>query len=156
MVDYLTTVRNASHLMFGCFFATTLASFAAVFLAPMAVYSRLASIPIAIFVTLTALATLVAAATASAMWAVLRRSVNEAAGDLSVVPTVGTKMAILSWVAAGLTLLAAFGQLCLMCCGTSRRDIKTGRRVGRRQRQEKVAVEENPALRRRWWGSVSQ
>ena len=140
--------------MFLCFFGALFASLVSIFLSPLAVYSRLASIPVALFTLVTGLATLVAAAVSSAMWAILRRNILDSSPDLNIQPEIGTKMAVFAWSAAACAMVAAFGQLFLLCCGTSRRDIKTGRRVGRKERQ-KVAVEENPALRRRWWGSVS-
>ena len=147
---------TASHAMFLAFFVTTFTSLLCVFLCPLAVYSRLSSIPIAIFALLSALSTAIGACISAGMWTIFRNTINGYGGDLHIVPTVGTNMLVLESVAGGCALFAAFGQLAMMCCGTSRRDVKTGRRVGRRQRQEKVvAVEENPALRRRWWGSVS-
>ena len=154
VADYLTTVRNASHLMFLCFFGGLFAALLSIFLCPLAVYSRLASIPVALVSLATGLGTLIAAAISSAMWAILRRNILDSSPDLNITAEVGTKMAVFAWSAAACTMVAAFGQLFLLCCGTSRRDIKTGRRVGRKERH-KVAVEENPALRRRWWGSVS-
>ncbi|KAI4144166.1 MAG: hypothetical protein LQ340_006755 [Diploschistes diacapsis] len=154
--DYLNTIRTASHAMFLGFFCTTFSSLVCVFLCPLSVYSRLSSIPIALFALLSGLCTAIAACISAGIWTIFRNTINQYAGDMDMYPTVGTKMLVLTCIAGGCALLAAFGQLGLMCCGTSRRDIKTGRRVGRRQRTEKVvAVEENPALRRRWWGSVS-
>jgi hypothetical protein len=142
--------------MFGMFFGTTFSSFLLIFLCPLSVYSKLSSIPIALFSLLSGLCTLIGAGISAGMWTIFRNTINQYAGDLNIVPTVGTKMLVFVFVAAGCAMFAAIGQLGLLCCGTSRRDIKTGRRVGRRQRTEKIAViEENPALRRRWWGSVS-
>lgn len=142
--------------MFGCFFASVFTSFLAIFLCPLAVYSKLTSIPIAIFALLSALTTTIGAGISTGMWIVFRRTILQYSDELDIVPTIGMKMLIFVWIAAGCALFAAIGQIGMLCCGTSRRDIKTGRRVGRRMRTEKVvAVEENPALRRRWWGSVS-
>ena len=142
--------------MFGCIFASTFSSFIAIFLCPLSVYSKLTSIPIALFTLLSALSTTIAACISTAMWTIFKKTINQYASDINIVPTIGMKMMIFVWIAAGCALFAAVGQIGMLCCGTSRRDIKTGRRVGRRQRTEKVvAVEENPALRRRWWGSVS-
>lgn len=142
--------------MFGMFFATTFSSFICVFLCPLAVYSKLSSIPIAFFALLSGLCTLIASCISAGMWTIFKNTILQYGSDLNLVPTIGTKMVVFGFIAAGCSMFAALGQLGLLCCGTSRRDIKTGRRVGRRQRTEKVlAVEENPALRRRWWGSVS-
>jgi len=143
--------------MFVLFFASTFTSFLAIFLCPLAVYSRLVSIPIALFALLSALMTFIATGISTGMWMIFRHQLIEYAADMQVIPSVGQKMTIFTWIASGCALFAAIGQLGMMCCGTSRRDIKTGRRVGRKLRsQVAMPVEENPALRRRWWGSVSQ
>ena len=73
-------------------------------------------------------------------------------------PSIGIKMFVLMWVAAGCAMFAAIGQMGMLCCGTSRRHVrKRIPKVGRKERTEtKATGEENPALRRRWWGSVSQ
>ena len=143
--------------MFVCFFASTFTSFISIFLTPLAIYSRLTSIPIALFTLLSALMTLTASTIATAMWTIFKNEILNYADQLHIIPTVGQKMFIFVWVASGCSLVAALGQLGMLCCGTSRRDIKTGRRVGRKMRERKVvALEEDPALRRRWWGSVSQ
>ncbi|MCJ1295175.1 hypothetical protein MMC34_006737 [Xylographa carneopallida] len=156
--NYLTVLRAASHAMFAMFFASTFTSFVLIFLCPLAVYSRLVSIPIALFALASGLMTFLAAGISTGMWLVLKRDILANAADLNIVPSLGAKLFVLMWIAAGCSLFAAFGQVGMMCCGTSRRDIKTGRRpVGRKARTEGgVPVEENPALRRRWWGSVSQ
>ena len=157
VTDYLTIVRTASRAMFAMFFASTFTSFLCIFLCPLAVYSRLVSIPIALFALISALMTFIATTISTAMWLILSHQINTTAAGMNIVPSIGKKMFIFMWIAAGCALFAAFGQLGMMCCGTSRRDVKTGRRVGRKARTEGSApIEENPALRRRWWGSVSQ
>ncbi|MCJ1379063.1 hypothetical protein MMC17_002163 [Xylographa soralifera] len=156
--NYLTVIRAASHVMFAMFFASTFTSFLLIFLCPLAVYSRLVSIPIALFALISGLMTFIAAGISTGMWLILKKDILANAADINIVPSIGTRLFILMWIAAGCSLFAALGQVGMMCCGTSRRDIKTGRRpVGRKARNEgSVPVEENPALRRRWWGSVSQ
>ena len=157
VTEYLYIIRTASQTMFVLFFASTFTSFLAIFLCPLAVYSRLVSIPIAFFALLSALMTLIGTGISTGMWMVFKHQLIQYAADMHVVPSVGKKMTIFTWIATGCALFAAFGQLGMTCCGTSRRDIKTGRRVGRKMRsQVAMPVEENPALRRRWWGSVSQ
>ena len=158
VVDYLTVLRAASHVMFVMFFASTFTSFVLIFLCPLAVYSRLVSIPIALFALISGLMTFIASGISTGIWLILKRDIIAAAADINIVPSIGMKMFVLMWIAGGCSLFAALGQVGMMCCGTSRRDIKTGRRpVGRKARNEgSVPVEENPALRRRWWGSVSQ
>ncbi|MCJ1435490.1 hypothetical protein MMC27_004864 [Xylographa pallens] len=156
--NYLTVIRAASHVMFAMFFASTFTSFLLIFLCPLAVYSRLVSIPIALFALISGLMTFIAAGISTGMWLILKKDILANAADINIVPSIGAKLFVLMWIAAGCSLFAALGQVGMMCCGTSRRDIKTGRRpVGRKARNEGgVPVEENPALRRRWWGSVSQ
>ena len=150
-------MRTASHAMFAMFFASTFTSFLCIFLCPLAIYSRLVSIPIALFALISALMTFIATTISTAMWLILKHQINTTAATMNIVPSIGKKMFIFMWIAAGCALFAAFGQLGMMCCGTSRRDVKTGRKVGRKARTEgSVPLEENPALRRRWWGSVSQ
>jgi chromate transport protein ChrA len=143
--------------MFVCFFATTFTSFLLIFLCPLAVYSKLTSIPIAIFSLISALMTTIGTIIATAMWSIFKKEIASYQSEINIVPTVGRKMYVFIWIATGCSLLAAVGQIGMLCCGTSRRDIKSGRRVGRKQRTEKIiTMEENPALRRRWWGSVSE
>jgi len=157
VTNYLNIIRTASHAMFVFFFASTFTSFILVFLCPLAVYSRLTSIPIGFFALCSGLMTFLGTGISTGIWLVFKHQLNTYAPDMNIVPTVGLKMFIFMWIAAGFALIGGLGQAGMCCCGTSRRDIKTGRRVGRKARTEgSVAVEENPALRRRWWGSVSQ
>lgn len=156
IVRYLEIIRLASQAMFVCFFSSTFSSFLCIFIAPLALYSRVASIPIAFFCLISALMTVLATCVATAMWTILRNTVLSSSADIHIVASIDMKMFIFMWIAAGCALFGALGQMGMMCCGTSRRDIKTGRRVGRKARTEGVSVlEDNPALRRRWWGSVS-
>ncbi|MCJ1475281.1 hypothetical protein MMC13_003943 [Lambiella insularis] len=158
VANYLNIIRAASHVMFVMFFASTFTSFILIFLCPLAVYSRLVSIPIAIFALLSGLMTFIATGISTGMWLIFKKEIIQNASDINIVPSIGKKMFVFMWIAAGCSLFAALGQVGMVCCGTSRRDIKTGRRpVGRKARTEGSApIEENPALRRRWWGSVSQ
>ena len=157
VVHYLTIIRMASQALFICFFASTFSSFLSIFLCPLATYSRLVSIPIALFTFLSSLMTVIGAILATSIWCVFKREIIRYQSEVYIVPTIGVKMFVFMWVAAGCALLAAVGQLGMLCCGTSRRDVtKKAARVGRKKRTEGSAAEENPALRRRWWGSVSQ
>ena len=169
VVKYLRIIRIASQAMFVCFFASIFTSFLTIFLAPLAIYSRLTSIPIAIFALLSALLTTVGAVISTAMWTIFHNEIVKVQDQIDIVPTIGREMFIFTWIAAGCALLGAIGQLGMLCCGTSRRDVKTGRKpvqartVGRKARfegsqraQREAAVDDNPAARRRWWGSVSQ
>jgi hypothetical protein len=152
---YLKIIRIASQVMFGCFFASTMSSFVLIFLAPFAVTSRLYTIPITIFGTLSSVATIVGAGIATGMWHIFKHYVTKFGADINIEADVGLLMEIFRWIAAGCALFAMFFLWGLMCCGTSRRDIKTGRRVSRSAWRRKVVEEDAGDMpkKRHWFGA---
>ena len=117
--------------MFGCFFAATMASFVCIFLAPLAVRSKLLTVPVALFSLLTAAAAAIAAGISTGIWTVLQTELRNYAADIHIVADLGVPMFVFQWVAAGCGLGAALLQIGLMCCGTSRRKVLSGRRDSR-------------------------
>lgn len=70
---------------------------------------------------------------------------------------IGTEMFAFMWIAAGAALLGCVIQFGECCCCRSERDVRTGRRMGRRKGGENGddgavgGVEEKPrGFRRRW------
>lgn len=157
---YLGIIKLASQVMFGCFFASTMCAFICIFLCPVALLSRLWTIPVGIFALLTAIAACIGAAISTAIWTILTNIITGVAAEINIVPETGRAIFAFEWIAAGCALIAALIQLGLMCCGTSRRDIKTGRRVSRGRWRQKVIADgtaeeagemaEKP--KRRFWG----
>ena len=130
---YLNIIRVASRAMFGCFFAGTICTFLCIFLTPLTLYSRLVSIVIGIFAVITMLLVVVAAVISTAMWNIFTNVINGNAAGLGLEPFIGKQMLAFMWVAAGCALIAGVIQLCLMCCCTSRRDVKRGKKNAKKE-----------------------
>jgi len=131
--QYLMIIRFASHAMFGCFFAGTICTFLCIFLAPLVLYSRLLSIVIGIFAFLTMLVVVVASVISTAMWNIFSNIINNDAGELGLEPIIGREMLAFMWVASACAIIAGVIQLCLMCCCTSRRDVKRGKKNAKKE-----------------------
>ena len=137
IVDALKLVRLASHWMFGLFLTGTCMSFLSVFLTPLSVYTRWATLPIAIYAFLTALTITAATVIATAMFVIFRKVIHGAGDTVNIIPQIGTKMFAFVWMASACTILAWLVQMGLCCCCASRRDVtrmqKTGRNLVQRQ-----------------------
>lgn len=131
--EYLNIIKIASRAMFGTFFAGTILSFVMIFLSPLALYSRLLTIVIGILSLLTSLCVIVGAVISTVMWNIFTSVINNNAAGLGLEPIVGLQPFIFMWIAAGCALIAAITQLSLMCCCTSRRDVKLGKKNAKKE-----------------------
>ena len=153
--------------MFALFLVGAVLTFIMIFIVPLAVYSRWASLPIVIFTFITALMTTVsrhpqpslgkthplthicfvqvATVVATVMFIIMQNAVTSAT-ELNIGASLGIHMFAFMWIAAGTAILAFVIQLGMCCCCASRRDVKTGRKRG-----SKAAWREsggmNPAMR---------
>lgn len=100
-----------------------------IFLVPLAVYSRWASLPLMIGTFLAALFTTVASVIATVMFIIMRNVVTQVE-QLNIGASIGIEMFVFMWIAAGTAILAWVIQLSLCCCCASRRDVKKGKKRG--------------------------
>ncbi|KAL8821552.1 MAG: hypothetical protein Q9191_007281, partial [Dirinaria sp. TL-2023a] len=133
--DILTAlglVRDASHWMFALFLTAAPLSFLCIFLTPLSIYSRLVSLPIAFLSFLSALTTTAACIIATVLFIIFRNIINSQGADINIKASVGTKMFAFMWVAAAGAIVGWLVQMGMCCCCASRRDVKKGKKVGRR------------------------
>ena len=154
--DVLHLVQLASNIMFGSFVTGLVLNFVSISVVPLALYSRWWSLPLSIFTFIAALLTAAAAIIATVMFTVFRNVVTSQAG-LNIGAELGTQMMAFMWIGAGTSILGFGIQLCLSCCCASRRDVRTGRKVGRRSAyregvERKEHVGRKGIGRRRWIG----
>jgi hypothetical protein len=121
--DVLHILRIASQWMFALFLTGAVLSFLMIFLAPLALYSKLVSIPIVILTFLATLTTTVATVLGTVIFIIFRNAARSQT-QINLGAEVGTYMFAFMWVAAGAALLAFVIQLCLLCCCRSRRKAK--------------------------------
>ena len=133
VISALSLVRLASHWMFALFLTGASTSFVSIFITPLSVFTRWATPPIAIFAFLTALTTTAATIIATVMFIIFRKVIHSAEGTVNIVPEIGVKMFAFMWVAAASSILGWLLQMGLCCCCASRRDIKLGRKMGKRK-----------------------
>ncbi|KAL8802618.1 MAG: hypothetical protein Q9182_003709 [Xanthomendoza sp. 2 TL-2023] len=133
ITDALTLVRIASKWMFVLFLTGTCLTVPSAILAPLAIYTRWASLPLTILTFLTALSTTAATIIASAMFLIFRKAIQSAADTINIGAEIGIKMFVFMWIASGAAILGWLIQLGGCCCCASARDVKTGRRRGRRK-----------------------
>lgn len=146
----LDLIRLVSHWMFGLFLTAACLTFLMVFLVPLAVYSRWASLPLMTFTFLSALFTTVASVIATVMvsppapkilfllsnqtnpplqFIIMKDAITQVQ-ELNIGAEIGVEMFAFMWIAAGSAILAWIIQFSLCCCCASRRDVKTGRKRG--------------------------
>lgn len=52
--------------------------------------------------------------------------------DINISAEIGAKMFAFMWIAAGFSIFGWLVQMGMCCCCASRRDVRTGKKVGRR------------------------
>lgn len=124
VTGYLTILRVASQAMFICFLVSVILSFLSMLLAPAAVYSKIWTVPLGLLGWCAALSAFLAAAISTGMWTVFSSKLQEYASDINIVPSLGLPVFVFQWIGAGTAIFAALIQTALMCCGTSRRDVR--------------------------------
>ncbi|KAH9892285.1 SUR7/PalI family-domain-containing protein [Xylariomycetidae sp. FL2044] len=132
--DILNILHIASNIMFGFFLAGLLLDFVLIFVTPVVLFSRWWSLPVGAFTFIAFVLVLVASALGTAMSLIFKYALTSQT-DLNVSADVGVKMLAFMWIATGFTFLAFLIHAGLGCCCTSRRDIRTGRKGGRRLSQ---------------------
>ncbi|KAI1380762.1 SUR7/PalI family-domain-containing protein [Hypoxylon crocopeplum] len=138
--DILNILRIASNIMFGFFITGLVLDFVLMLLAPVVLYSRWWSLPFGFFALLATLLVLIASALGTAMSLIFKYALTSQT-DLNVGADIGTKMLAFMWIATGFTLIAFIIHASLCCCCTSRRDIRTGRKGGRRHNDQDATHE---------------
>jgi hypothetical protein len=115
--------------MFGLFLTGTVLEFVMIFLTPLALYSRWASLATGTLTFLAALCTTVATVIATVLWIIFKNAMKSQT-ELNIGATIGIKMFVLMWIAAAFAILAWLIQMGLCCCCASRRDVKRGKKRG--------------------------
>ena len=118
--------------MFGLFLVSAPLAFLCMLLAPLSVFSRWATVPVAILTFLCAFTTTAACAIGTAMSVVLREVIKRQIKEINISAEVGIKMLVFMWIAAGFSIIGCLIQLGMCCCCASRRDVRIGRKIGRR------------------------
>jgi hypothetical protein len=145
--DILELIRLASNLMFGFFLTGLLMNFVSIFLAPLAIYSRWWSLPLAIWTFITALLSTAATIIATVMFIIFRNTITSQEG-INIGAELGNVMFGFMWTGAAFSIFGFVIHLGMSCCCASRRDVRTGRRKGSKKayasedgvmRQEKSA-----------------
>ncbi|KAF2184383.1 integral membrane protein [Zopfia rhizophila CBS 207.26] len=160
--DILDLIKLASQVMFGLFLTSTCLSFVLIFVTPFSIYSRWATLPIAILTFLNALFVTAASIVATVMFVIFRNVIGSVQ-ELNISARIGNYMFGFMWTASAFAIFAWLIQTGLLCCCASRRDVKTGRKKGNEKAYhmesgtgvttgngEANAVQEKPAGRRRF------
>jgi hypothetical protein len=136
--------------MFGLFLTAACLNFVLIFIVPLAVYTRWINFPIAIFVFLGALCMTGAAIIATVMFIIFQMAITQAT-QLNIRANIGVEMFAFMWVAAAASIVAWLIHMSMCCCCASRRDVRTGRKMGRKGvwRMERVPEEEKPRREKR-------
>ncbi|KAI4131692.1 MAG: hypothetical protein LQ338_001093 [Usnochroma carphineum] len=92
ILDALTLVRKASHWMFALFLTGACLTVPSIFLAPLSIYTRWASLPLTILTFLTTLMTTAAAIIASAMFIIFKKVIHSAADTVNIQVELGSKI----------------------------------------------------------------
>lgn len=127
--DILELIRLASNLMFGFFLTGLLMNFVNIFLAPLAIYSRWWSLPMAIWTFITALLSAAATIIATVMFIIFRNTITSQEG-INIGADLGNVMFGFMWTGTAFSIFGFVIHLLMGCCCASRRDVKTGRRRG--------------------------
>lgn len=160
--DILDLIKMVSQIMFGFFLTSTVLSFVLIFLVPLSIFSRWASLPISILTFINALLCIVASAIATAMFVIFRNVISSVA-ELNISAEIGTHVFGFMWTASAFALFTWLIHLGQCCCCASRRDVRTGRRRGNEKAyqmggtdveggQADAVQEKKHAPRKRRWG----
>lgn len=135
--------------MFGLFLTAAPLNFILMFIVPLSVFSRWATLPIAILTFLGALITTVAAVIATVMFIIMQNAITSAT-QLNIKAEIGAEMFAFMWIAAVTAILAWLIQMGMCCCCASRRDVRRGKKRGSKKAwsTETPGVSEKPAGRR--------
>ncbi|KAL2190785.1 hypothetical protein L209DRAFT_674943 [Thermothelomyces heterothallicus CBS 203.75] len=133
VVTILSVLRITSQIMFGFFLTAALLAFLMIFVSPLAVASRWWSLPLAV-ASFVEMLLLISASVVGTAISVAFKYAAEAQSELNIHAEVGPRMFVFMWLAAGFSIWAFAAHSGMGCCCTSRRDLRTGRRVIRNGR----------------------
>lgn len=148
--EILGLIRTVSHWMFGLFLSGACINFLMIFIVPISVFSRWATLPIMLLTFMGALTTTVASVIATVLFIIMRNALTSAT-SLNIGANIGVEMFAFMWVAAGASILAWLIELCLTCCCASRRDVKKGKKTGSKKawNTDTPGVSEKPPRQKR-------
>ena len=118
--------------MFALFLAGACTCFVSVFLTPLSIMTRWVTFVVAVFAFLAALSTTAASIIATVMFIIFRNIIHSAEVDVNIVPEIGIKMFIFMWLASTCSVIGWLVQVGLCCCCASRRDVRLGKKLGRK------------------------
>ncbi|KAK8215215.1 hypothetical protein M8818_002226 [Zalaria obscura] len=147
VTNILNIIKVASAWMFGLFLSGACLTFLLIPILPLSVFSRLLTLPIALFTLLAAILTTVATVIATVMFIIMRNAFTSVT-ELNIGATLGTEMFAFMWIASATAILAALVQVGLCCCCASRRDVRLGKKKGSRKAWNEGEAEEKPRRRR--------
>ncbi|CCU78421.1 unnamed protein product [Blumeria hordei] len=126
----LDLIKLASNVMFCFFIAGACVNFVSIFIAPITLYSRWWSLPFVIWTFFGALFTTVATVIVTAM-SIIFVNVSTSQPGLHIGASIGHSFFAFMWIATACSILGWLIHMCLLCCCASRRDVLTGRKMGR-------------------------
>ncbi|CAN8106425.1 unnamed protein product [Discula destructiva] len=127
LTEILNILMICSHIMFALFLAGTVLAFVMVFLSPVAIFSRWASLPMAFLSSVTFICIFAGSVIGSVISFVFKYAAT-AQSTLNINASVGTKMFVFMWIATGFAFIGFVLHAGMGCCCTSRRDLKTGKK----------------------------
>ncbi|KAK0337900.1 hypothetical protein LTR02_001651 [Friedmanniomyces endolithicus] len=152
----LGLIRVVSHWMFALFLTGACLSFLMMFLIPLSIYSRWATLPIMIFTFLAALFTTVASVIATVLFVIMQNAITSVT-EVHIGAKINPEMFAFIWIASGSAIIAWIIQLGQCCCCASRRDVKKGKKRGSKKAwtdtDEAVTSEKPPKERKGWFGA---
>jgi len=128
----LGLIRTVSHWMFGLFMTGICLNFVMIFIVPIAVFTRWATLFIMILTFFGALCTTVATVVATVMFIIMKNAMTSVT-QLNIEASLGIRMFVFMWIASGFAIIAWLITLCLTCCCASRRDVRRGKKRGDRK-----------------------
>ncbi|RAL65395.1 hypothetical protein DID88_000963 [Monilinia fructigena] len=135
----LDLIRIASWIMFGFFLTGAVMSFTNIFLSHFTIYSRWISGFYSIWAFISALLATTAAIIATVMFIIFRNVITSQAG-LNIGAEIGNQMFAFMWIGAGCSIVAWVIHVGMCCCCASRRDVRSGRRLGSKKAYSSGAV----------------
>ena len=125
--DILTLVRIASQCMWGFFMTGLILNTVLMIAGPVAVFSRLWSLPFGLLSGISSLLVVAGSSIATAMSVIFRWALTQQ-NELNIKAYVGMRMIAFMWVASVTTIIPWLIHSGLGCFCASRRDVKTGRK----------------------------
>ncbi|KAL9089910.1 MAG: hypothetical protein Q9159_002267 [Coniocarpon cinnabarinum] len=132
VVRILHIIKIASQVMFACFLSGACLSFVLMFVQPLMVYSRWTALALALTSLINAILVTGASIIATVMFLIMRNVLHDQK-QINVRAQLGVPMFTMIWLAAANALHAMLINFGLACCCASRRDVRSGRKMGNRK-----------------------